>query len=109
MAQRTRPFLLHLRGTATFRPVSPVVFIVVSEGISSCEMLANELRAGPLDQRLHYPYHPHVTVAHHLDDPALDIAFDTLSEFSCAFDVTEFHLYVHGADGHGGGEREHRG
>ena len=33
-------FGLRLRGTATFRPVSPVVFVTVTEGISSCEMLA---------------------------------------------------------------------
>ena len=38
--QPAYPFRLRLRGTATFRPVSPVVFVDVTEGISSCEMLA---------------------------------------------------------------------
>jgi 2'-5' RNA ligase len=99
VASRTEPFLLHLRGTATFRPVSPVVFVALTEGISSCEVLSRSLRRGPLEQELHYPYHPHVTVAHDLDDSALDKAFETLSDFSCAFDVTAFHLYVHGPDG----------
>ncbi|WP_341351068.1 hypothetical protein [Nocardioides convexus] len=28
---------MHLRGTATFRPVSPVVFVSLAEGISQCE------------------------------------------------------------------------
>src|SRR5262245_22242681 len=66
IASDHQPFRLRLRGTATFRPVSPVVFIVVTEGISACEMLAASARSGPLAQDLTFPYHPHVTVAHHL-------------------------------------------
>ncbi|TNM40389.1 2'-5' RNA ligase family protein [Nocardioides albidus] len=89
------PFRVHLRGTGTFRPVSPVVFVSLAEGISQCEQLADAVRRGPLAVELEYPYHPHVTVAHHLDDPTLDRAFDDLAGFDCAFDVTDFHLYVH--------------
>lgn len=89
------PFGVHLRGTATFRPVSPVVFVGLSEGISQCEQLAHAVRGGPLAMELDFPYHPHVTVAHHLDDATLDRAFEDLRDFECAFEVTEFHLYVH--------------
>lgn len=89
------PFPLHLRGTGTFRPVSPVVFVSVVEGISDCEQLANLVRSGPLAQELEFPYHPHVTVAHHLDDDVLDRAFAELRDFQCRFEVDEFHLYVH--------------
>ena len=39
-----------------------------------------------------------MTVAHHLDDDALDRAFEELAGFDCSFTVTEFHLYEHGAD-----------
>ncbi len=92
------PFRVHLRGTATFRPVSPVVFVSLAEGISQCEQLAGAVRRGPLAVDLDYPYHPHVTIAHHLDDAALDRAFEDLASFECAFDVTEFHLYVHDAE-----------
>ena len=42
-----------------------------------------------------FPYHPHVTIAHHLGDPELDRAFEELSAFECSFPVTDFHLYVH--------------
>jgi 2'-5' RNA ligase len=91
-------FLLRLRGTATFRPVSPVVFIAVTEGISSCEMLAAAARSGPLAQPLTFPYHPHVTIAHDLDDAALDLAFARLADYGCTFEVTSFSLYVHGSD-----------
>jgi 2'-5' RNA ligase len=88
-------FCIHLRGTGTFRPVSPVVFVTLVEGISQCEQLASVVRRGPLATELEYPYHPHVTVAHHLDDLALDRAFEELASFDCTFDVTEFHLYLH--------------
>ncbi len=94
-AARHQAFRVHLRGTGTFRPVSPVVFIMLAEGISQCEQLADDVRDGPLDVDLHFPYHPHVTVAHHLGDVELDRAFDDLADFDCAFDVTDFHLYVH--------------
>jgi 2'-5' RNA ligase len=88
-------FRVHLRGTGTFRPVSPVVFVTLVEGISQCEQLALALRRGPLEVELQYPYHPHVTIAHHLEDPLLDRAFEELAAFECEFDVEEFHLYVH--------------
>ncbi len=91
-------FSVHLRGTGTFRPVSPVVFVTLVEGISQCEQLAQAVRRGPLDVDLAYPYHPHVTVAHHLHDGQLDQAFAELSDFECEFAVEEFHLYVHDDD-----------
>ncbi len=99
VAAATPPFALHLRGTATFRPTSPVVFIALAEGISSCELLAAAIRQGPLTQDLTFPYHPHVTVAHDIDEEALDRAFARLADYTCAFQVTEFRLYVHGDDG----------
>ncbi len=99
VAASTAAFPLHLRGTATFRPTSPVVFIALVEGISSCEVLAAAIRQGPLAQDLVFPYHPHVTVAHDIDDDALDLAFERLADYSCEFQVTAFQLYVHGADG----------
>ena len=89
---------MHLRGTGTFRPVSPVVFVTLVEGISQCEHLADVVRRGPLEVDLEYPYHPHVTVAHHLDDGRLDQAFAELAGFECEFEVDEFHLYVHDSE-----------
>ena len=88
-------FEVHLRGTGTFRPVSPVVFVTVVEGISHCELLAASVRRGPLDVDPAYPYHPHVTIAHHVADDRLDQAFDELAGFECEFDVDDFQLYVH--------------
>ncbi len=89
------PFPVHLRGTGTFRPVSPVVFVSLVEGISRVEQLADAVRRGPLELDLSFPFHPHVTVAHHLDDSRLDQAFTELAGFECEFEVDTFHLYVH--------------
>ena len=94
-AAAARPFGIHLRGTGTFRPLSPVVFVMLAEGISACEQLAAAVRRGPLATQLRFPYHPHVTVAHHLDDDRLDRAFRELAAFECDFPVAHFSLYVH--------------
>jgi 2'-5' RNA ligase len=94
-ASAHRPFRVRLRGTGTFRPVSPVVFVGVVEGISSCEMLAAATRSGPLAIATRFPYHPHVTVAHDLPDEQLDRAFAELTDFDAAFDVDRFWLYLH--------------
>ena len=51
-----------------------------------------------MDVDLAFPYHPHVTVAHHLDDGRLDQAFAELAGFECEFPVEEIHLYVHDDD-----------
>ncbi|MDP9822195.1 2'-5' RNA ligase family protein [Nocardioides massiliensis] len=89
------PFRIHLRGTGTFRPTSPVVFIALAEGISGCERLAAGLRRGPLAVELAFPYHPHVTIAHDLGDAALDRAFTEQADFECAFECDHFWLYHH--------------
>lgn len=98
VAESSRPFAMRLHGTATFRPVSPVVFVAVAEGISSCERLANGVRSGPLERELAFPYHPHVTIAHDLPEDVLDKAYEALDGYTCAFNVQAFSLYEHGND-----------
>ena len=100
VAAAVEAFPVHLRGTGTFRPVSPVVFVSLAQGISSCEQLAAGVRRGPLAVDALYPYHPHVTVAHGLDEHLLDRAFDELAGFECRFQVARVTLYVH-RDGDG--------
>ncbi len=99
VAARHAPFVVHLRGTGTFRPVSAVVFVQVAEGIAECEQLERAVRAGPLDQELRFNYHPHVTVAHDVPDEALDRAFDELADFDARFLVDTIRVYEHGDDG----------
>jgi 2'-5' RNA ligase len=91
-------FPMVLRGTGTFRPISPVVFVQVSGGLAECELLERAVRRGPLKRKLDFYYHPHVTVAHHVPEESLDRAFADLADFECEFLVREFHLYEHGDD-----------
>jgi 2'-5' RNA ligase len=99
VAATGRPFTMHLSGTGTFRPMSPVVFVQVARGVADCEELERLIRSGPLDRPLDFPYHPHVTVAHHVDDDALDDAYDGLSEFVARFPVHSIQLFCREQDG----------
>jgi len=95
VAEKNQPFEMRLRGTATFRPVSPVVFVSLAQGISECELLAEAVHGEIARKELRYPYHPHVTVAHDLPDVALDTAFESLAAYEARFSVASFGLYVH--------------
>lgn len=98
-ASGVEPFPVVLAGAGTFRPISPVVFVPLAEGEQEVRAVEEAVRCGPLDRQLLFPYHPHVTVAHHLDDQALDRAFDKLADFRASFPVATVDLYEHGADG----------
>jgi 2'-5' RNA ligase len=79
--------------------VSPVVFIQVARGLSDCEVLEKSIRTGPLQRKLDFPYHPHVTVAQDVPDEALDLAYDGLSGFVARFAVERFGLFERQSDG----------
>lgn len=93
VAQHARPFTMHLAGTGTFRPTTPVVFVQVARGVGDCEELESGIRRGPLQRELDYPYHPHVTVAQQVGDDALDSAYDGLAGFIARFEVASFVLF----------------
>ena len=95
VVQQMAPFRVHLRGTGTFRPTSPVVFVGVVEGISQCEQLAARVLRGPLAIERRFPFHPHVTIAHDLPEASLEQAFVELERFDAAFDVREMWMYLH--------------
>lgn len=92
------PYDVLLEGTGSFRPISPVVFVNVVRGFEECASLAAGLRSGPLERELNFPYHPHVTLAHHVPEDALDRAQVQLAEFRLAFRVGSFQLYEQGLD-----------
>lgn len=93
VAATTQPFRLTLRGTDTFRPISPVVFVAVTDGASACEELEQRVRSGDMAVETRYPYHPHVTLAHDVPEPVLDRAFMELAGFEAAIDVSSVGLY----------------
>ncbi|WP_396446628.1 2'-5' RNA ligase family protein [Actinomadura sp.] len=99
IAREERPFTIRLRGSGTFRPVSPVVFVALADGIGGCERVQEKVLSGPLARPLPFPYHPHVTIAHHLPDDVMDRAFKELASYSADFQAWGFSLYEHGLDG----------
>lgn len=98
VARDERSFELHLRGTGTFRPVSPVTFVQVTAGISDCERLEARVRSGPLDRTLKFHYHPHVTVAQDVPEEQLEEGYQALAGFDARFPVWGFSLYEQGPD-----------
>lgn len=99
VAKRHSPFIVALAGTDTFRPISPVVFVAVTEGAQGCAELHDSVMTGPLAQPMRFPYHPHVTIAHDLDDARLDAAGLSRTDFEARFPVAQFALYEYGDDG----------
>ncbi|MGY0069327.1 2'-5' RNA ligase family protein [Streptomyces sp. QTS137] len=100
VAATGRPFLMRLFGTGTFRPLSPVVFVRIVEGAEACTWLQKQVRdaSGPVARELQFPYHPHVTVAHGIEEAAMDRAFEELADYEARWPCTGFALYEQGAD-----------
>jgi 2'-5' RNA ligase len=98
IAADERPFTITLRGTGTFRPVSPVTFVQLATGISDCERLEKRVRSGPLHREIKFNYHPHVTVAQDVPEEALERGFTELAGFTATFPVESFTLYEEGRD-----------
>jgi 2'-5' RNA ligase len=99
VAEGTRPFRMRLKGTGTFRPLSPVVYVALAAGVRACAELQERIRSGPVERELQFPYHPHVTVAHGIDDEAMDRAQHELADFAAAWTAKGFALYEQGGDG----------
>lgn len=99
VARRQEPFTVTISGTGSFRPVSPVVFIKVEDGFGECVSLHEQLQTGPLERRLPFPYHPHVTIAHDVPPESLDEAETALKDYSATFPVASMGLYEHDSNG----------
>ena len=108
VARRHPSFPMHLSGTGTFRPVSEVVFVAVARGIGDCELLASDVRRGPLNRSLSYPYHPHVTVAHDVPGDMLELVYSGLADLSAEFPVEHFTEYEQTPSGAWAVAREYR-
>jgi 2'-5' RNA ligase len=100
VASTFEPFDIRLRGSATFLPISPVVFVPLVLGIAECEQLERAVRSGPLRRTIGYPYHPHVTVAHDLPADALDRAYVELAGYDASFRMWGLTLFEQGPDLH---------
>lgn len=98
-ARGLTPFPVVLAGAGTFRPVSPVVFVPLEVGHQQVTEVQAVVRRGPLGLPAQFPFHPHVTVAHDLDEPWLDQAFEAMKPYRAGFEVASMALFVQGLDG----------
>lgn len=95
VAAATAPFQISLRGTGTFEPVSPVVFLNVVDGAQQCTALHRELLRGPIEHLLDYDFHPHLTMAHDLNAAAMERAKTQMADFAAGFTVASIGLFNH--------------
>ena len=88
VARAETGFRVELRGTGTFRPCSPVVFIGVVGGHGDVVALRDELAVGRFAPKEGgWPFQPHVTLAARCADQALDDAARWFEDFSALFEV----------------------
>ena len=99
ISSKIGPFPMRLSGSGTFRPVSRVVFVKVTEGAEQCARLESLVRSGPLAEPRAFPYHPHVTVAHDVSDDRLDAAVSLLAGYEAQFAVESFTVFDGIGDG----------
>lgn len=99
VAGRHDAFGVDLRGTGTFRPVSPVVYVRVTGGADQIITLESDVRSGPLARSLRFDYHPHVTVAHDVPEAVLSVAQQTLADYEATFTADCLTLYEQDAGG----------
>lgn len=99
VAATARSFTVSMHGTGTFRPVSPVVYLNVEDGFAECIQLHSALQRGPLARDLPFPFHPHVTIAHNIQESSLDDAETALHEFHASFRVDGMGLFQHDRSG----------
>ena len=99
VAAESTPFRMRLGGTGTFLPISPVVFVQIAQGITQVVAIESKVRSGVLDRELQFPYHPHVTVAHDLDEERLEFAMRDLAGYQAEFGVDRLKLYEQRSSG----------
>jgi 2'-5' RNA ligase len=97
-AAAMEPFPVVLEGAGTFRPLSQVVFVPIVEGEPRVRATEAAVRRGPLERLLNFPFHPHVTVAHDLEEEWLDQAHEAMHAYRAAFDIDRLSLFIQGAD-----------
>lgn len=99
IARRQSAFRIRISGTGSFRPVSPVVYLNVTEGFDECVQLHEMLQSGPLERELPFAFHPHVTVAHDVEESSMNEAEESLGSYETDFLVETMGLYQHERSG----------
>ncbi|MGO4382881.1 2'-5' RNA ligase family protein [Specibacter sp. RAF43] len=99
IAAATQPFTVELRGTGTFQPVSPVVYLNLVQGVTECMDLHERLEGGPLEHLVEFDFRPHLTVAHDLPEDVMARAESEMAEFAAQFEVNSIGLFDYSRGG----------
>ena len=89
------PFEMHLRGTGTFRPVSPVVFVAIAAGIGDLRAARGRGARTPAGPAAPVPLPPARDGGPGRPHPVLDAVYEELAGFEARFTVSSFRLYEH--------------
>ncbi|CAM5580271.1 hypothetical protein SHIRM173S_11738 [Streptomyces hirsutus] len=67
------------------------MFVRIVEGAEACTWLQKQVRdaSGPVARELQFPYHPHVTVAHGIEEAVMDRAFEELADYEARWPCTD--------------------
>lgn len=93
VAAAHRAFEVVLGPARSFRPLSPVVYLPLLAGSGQCRALHEALLDGPLIHDSPFDYHPHLTIAQNVEEQALDVAQQRLSQTSLAFRAEQLLLF----------------
>lgn len=92
------PFVVTLAGTQSFQPVSPTVFVALTQGAAECAAMHSAINDGVLTQPMRFPFHPHVTIAHDVEEHQLTRTAAAYADFRAEFPVAGFARYELCAD-----------
>jgi 2'-5' RNA ligase len=98
LAAHFAEFRVRVRGTGTFRPVSPVVYAAVVEGFDRCRELEALIRPALGVGGGRFPYHPHVTVLNGCDAATLDRAQRDWKDVDCSFEAVAVAVALYSED-----------
>lgn len=91
-ASATRPFRLGLGPPETFLPANPVLFLRVDGDLDVLHALRDHVFRPPLERKLSWPFHPHVTLADEATEERIAAALTGLADFRAEVTVDRVHL-----------------
>lgn len=89
-----KAFWIKLNGVGTFTPVSNVSYIKVVYGNDECQVLHDRILESDLinSSSQRFSFHPHVTIAHDVNEDVLKVLENEFRNFNAAFICSKIHV-----------------
>lgn len=91
-ASGTRPFGVTFGPPDTFLPANPVLFLRVAGDVVALLALRDRVFRPPLERKLSWPFHPHVTLADESTEDRISAALPALADFRLDVTFDRVHL-----------------